>query len=634
MNTLTRLVLTAAVVSVIGGTLPVRASAETAAERSSPGGTIVSEVRDQGGAPLAGAVVSAVGRRILTGVTDASGRCTFRSLPAGDYLVRVFRDGFVPASTLLIIGAPGVSATWSFVMQRAEEERPAGKPAPDVLAAGFLGAGNDAALQPAGASVVEGEGDDHDHSEVAWRIRHLKRSILKEQEGQISFGDYATPQEFDDAVTALFEGPPEHRARMVASLLADFPLAGQVNLLTTGAFDSPEQLISAGTLARGVALVSLGASAGERGDWAVQGAMTQGDVASWMVSGSYVTRAPADHLIDTGMSYSLQRYDGSNPVALAAVADGDRHAAVVYAFDSWSLSRRVSLVYGARVASYGYLDKALLSPRARLTVTPTSRLRLSVGAARRALAPGAEEFVPSMVAGTWLPPERTFSTLTGTSFVPARTTHIDVSAEHDLSNTTLIGVRTFRQSTKDQLVTVFGLGSVMREAADLGHYYVGTMGDVSAHGWSLSVRQVLAERIRGSVEYSVTDAEWHRTPAGDLLETRLPGLARMRAERLHDVTTSVETDIPETATRVFALYRINTAYAGSELTALEPGVDARFDVQVTQSLPFMNFSNAQWEMLVGVRNLFRDIVDEGSAYDELLTLRPPKRIVGGLTLRF
>jgi len=48
----------------------------------------------------------------------------------------------------------------------------------------------------------------------------------------------------------------------------------------------------------------------------------------------------------------------------------------------------------------------------------------------------------------------------------------------------------------------------------------------------------------------------------------------------------------------------------------------------------MNFSSAQWEMLLGVRNLFRDIAEEASTYDELMVVRPPKRIVGGLTLRF
>ena len=64
------------------------------------------------------------------------------------------------------------------------------------------------------------------------------------------------------------------------------------------------------------------------------------------------------------------------------------------------------------------------------------------------------------------------------------------------------------------------------------------------------------------------------------------------------------------------------------------GLDGRFDLQVNQSLPFMNFMGSQWEMLVGVRNLFHEIVADTSAYDELLVVRPPKRIVGGLTVRF
>jgi hypothetical protein len=39
-------------------------------------------------------------------------------------------------------------------------------------------------------------------------------------------------------------------------------------------------------------------------------------------------------------------------------------------------------------------------------------------------------------------------------------------------------------------------------------------------------------------------------------------------------------------------------------------------------------------MLVGVRNLFRDSLSETSIYDELLVARPPKRLVGGLTVKF
>ncbi|MBK5298567.1 MAG: carboxypeptidase regulatory-like domain-containing protein, partial [Vicinamibacteria bacterium] len=368
MTTWTGLVVTAAVVSVMGSGVPAYASAP-AGPRQAPGGSIVSFVRDASGHPLPGAIVSAVGRRIVTSVTDDQGRCVFSALPAGDYLVRVHRTGYVSTSSLLVLAGPGANTTWSFVLKtqspRAVDPRQARKASPDILAAGVIG---NTAFEPADPAPAEDE-NSHDHSEVAWRLKHLKRSVLKEATDGVIFEEDDDPEEFDRAVADLFTrqtGP----AQVAASLLSSFPLAGQVNLLTTGAFDSPQQLVSAGSLARGVAMVSLGASAGSSGDWAVQGAMTQGDVASWMVSGSYLTRAPARHVLDVGMSYSLQRYDGSNPAALAAVADGNRYAGMVYAIDSWSISDRVSLAYGARYAKYGYIDKSLLSPRARLTVAP------------------------------------------------------------------------------------------------------------------------------------------------------------------------------------------------------------------------------------------------------------------------
>ena len=96
----------------------------------------------------------------------------------------------------------------------------------------------------------------------------------------------------------------------------------------------------------------------------------------------------------------------------------------------------------------------------------------------------------------------------------------------------------------------------------------------------------------------------------------------------------ITSEIPYTATRVFALYRVNTAFAGDALAQLEASPAARFDVQVTQSLPFLDFTSAQWEMLFGIRNMVRELVADGSVYDELLVVRPPKRVVGGLTVRF
>ena len=82
----------------------------------------------------------------------------------------------------------------------------------------------------------------------------------------------------------------------------------------------------------------------------------------------------------------------------------------------------------------------------------------------------------------------------------------------------------------------------------------------------------------------------------------------------------------------FAQPNADAARHGADTS--EKPLDYRFDVQVRQSLPFMDFSNARWEMLFAVRNFFRDVAPDQSVYDELLVLHPPKRIVGGLTLKF
>jgi hypothetical protein len=111
-----------------------------------------------------------------------------------------------------------------------------------------------------------------------------------------------------------------------------------------------------------------------------------------------------------------------------------------------------------------------------------------------------------------------------------------------------------------------------------------------------------------------------------------PVTVRPLTDRIQDLSTSIETNVPETATRVLVVCRLSNLHTMGNPD--RPGYDSRFDVQVRQSLPFMDFSNARWEMLLAVRNFFRDASPDSSVYDELLVVRPPKRIVGGLTLRF
>jgi hypothetical protein len=140
--------------------------------------------------------------------------------------------------------------------------------------------------------------------------------------------------------------------------------------------------------------------------------------------------------------------------------------------------------------------------------------------------------------------------------------------------------------------------------------------------------------VHGSVRYSVARARILEA-GGDYVMLLAPVTARPGTDTLQDMTARFETDVPETATRVTVLYRLSNGFAQPASRGEQgPAIDGRFDVQVRQSLPFMNFSNARWEMLLAVRNFFRDGTCDQSIYDELFVVRPPKRVVGGVTLHF
>jgi hypothetical protein len=647
MTTHSTVVLAAAVVVLAGGVCAHAQPVATTGTWHSPAikrtstlraGSITSFVRDASGAPVSGAIVSAVGGRTLAGTTDAKGRCTLAELPAGEYLVRVHRAGFGTANSLVVRVTAGTTASHDVVLKPLRGTAPDGPAAAAILAAGFSSAG----VLPAPAADANGsvadpaDAKDHDHSELAWRLRHLRRSVLQDAVDQAVIdrdGDGGHEDDEDGIAGTFFGRAMTAPARAAAALFTDLPLTGEVNLLTSSSFDSAGQMLSDASVARGVAYVSIGAAAGQRGDWSVQGAMTQGDVSSWLFAGSFLARKEAVHRYEAGMAYAAQRYTGTNPASLASVAEGTRTAGAMFAFDTWTLSRRATLVYGGRVARYGYVDKALFSPRARLDIAASDHLRISLGAALRAEAPGAEEFVPSSVSETWLPPERTFAPLVGTRFRPERTHTYEIAIAQDLGTEAVLGLRTFYQRTEDQVATLFGLG-LAPAVGDLDHYAVSSAGDFVARGWTVSISRVVARRVRGSIDYTVTTAEWGPSPDGAALAQFAPSAARAGDERHHDLTTSVQADIPVTDTRVFALYRVNTAFVAAQPEDDQPGTAARFDVQVTQALPFLNFTNAQWEMLFGIRNMFRELAPDASVYDELLVLRPPKRVVGGLTVRF
>jgi TonB dependent receptor/Carboxypeptidase regulatory-like domain len=638
MSTSSRMTRRAVVGGLVFLCLPAMAAAQGAGQlrpvthvASIAAGSIQGTVQDEQGAPVAGATISALGASSAFAVSDRSGRFEMRTLSPGPYLLRAHLTGFVASRGQVVEVRPSGRAASTIALRHVSPATAAASY--PVLAAG-VGAAPDApsptpAVDPGAASSTPG---NDDHGELAWRLRHARRTILKDAtvpEALVAADDAPPADGFGGQ--SVFGRVSNSSARLASNFFSTTPFSGQVNLLTTGSFDSPQQLFTADNFAHNTAYLALGAPVGEHADWTVRAALTQGDIASWIVAGEYTTRAPARHRYDVGLSYSTQRYEGGNFATLRDVTDGSRNAGAIYAFDTYSISPILTVTYGGRYAHYDYLeDGSLVSPRVALTYEPVKHFRISTMMSSRAVAPGAEEFMPRIDSGILLPPQRTFSSIEpGQPLEAERTNHLEVEVERDFGSTT-VSLRTFRQKISDQILTVFGANPEDATSA-VGHYFLGNAGEADATGLSAGIRTAIAGRVHGSVEYTLSRASLASPDLGYLVLLEPSGI---RLDHIHDLSTSIETEVPETATRVVVLYRISNAFAHPAGQGQAPTLDARFDVQVRQSLPFMDFSNAKWEMLVAVRNFFREAVPDQSIYDELLVVRPPKRIVGGLTLKF
>jgi len=613
--------------------LPSRDRLQVRAERlqaRAVTGTISGTVIDETGSALRGAMVSALGVTLASTVTDDQGRFTLNQLPPGEYLLRAHLLGFA-ASTGLMVRVGGTTPFQRVQLRRLDAAvATTGTTPTPVMARPIIAAGFDLprGAETTGEAAPAGE---HPHDEIAFRLRHLKRSILKDAAPILVLTD----NEAVVPTSSLFGRAMGSAANIASSIFTAFPFSGEVNFLTTGAV-APGAMLSATALPRGVAYLALTAP-GAGGEWLIRAAMSEGDLSSWIVAGAFASKPGGAHKYDLGLSYSTQDYQGGNPAALAAVTDGSRNVGELYAFDRWALNRTVSLDYGARYAHYDYLQaRGLLSPRFGVAVEALPKTTVRATVAQRMVAPGAEEFLATSTPGPWLPPERTFSPLRDPAAVDAfraeRARSFETAVERQFADAFVLSVGRFHQSVDDQLVTVFGLG-IPGGPRSVGHYYVASAGGVEADGWLVRWNTTANRRVQGSVQYSRTATRWVNRNDTELLGGLVPAVLRPDTEELHDLTTSLTADIRETATRVFVLYKMNNGFVGSASAPADAGLDVRFGIQVNQALP-VTFAGTKWEVLVGLRNLFRDPTDPASVYDELLVVRPPKRLVGGFLVRF
>lgn len=580
-------------------------------------GELHGTIRDQRGDPLAGVMISASARGAapVFAMSDRTGRYAFRQLAPGAYLVRAYLAGYSSPRGGYVDVSPGGRRVWPIALNRLESSE-----AP-ILEAGVGAVGTTGtASRPA---------PPPEDDELSWHLRQIRRGILKEATNAAAAGGNL---DAPDDGTASWHSSLRSSSQL-GSLLGS--VSGQINLLTTASFDRPQDLFERnGGAPRPIAYVSLVAPVWN-GDWSVRGSATEGDIASWILAGSFTTaRDDGAHDYEVGLTYAAQRYQGGNPEALAAMRDGSRNVGEIYAYDNWEVTPQLTITAGGRYARYDYLaDRFLLGGRFGVSyqVSPDEPLRLRVTAVHRELAPGAEEFV-APDGGIWLPPERTFSALRrGAELRPEKVDVVEIGGERPVGGDIVVGLRAFRQQVDDQLVTLFATRT-RSGASSPGHYRVASAGDFENYGWGVTVAGRVAEGTQASIDYTMTE-----TRRRDVSDDRFhlffiaPGVLR-REERVHDLTASVNGRLDASATRFLMVYKLNNAYASA--ASRRPQAAGRFEVQVNQEMPFLDITGASWEMLVSVRDLFRSEMFDGSVYDELFVVRPPKRVTAGVKVLF
>jgi hypothetical protein len=591
--------------------VPRQIGVQQAATRS---GVVEGVVRDDRGVAVAGVAVTAIGTSQGQARTDATGAFSLALVP-GDYILRATRDGYVsPYREWVRIGASKrLERNITITRQPGLPDRP-------LLLAGLSESSVTARESSPDAPAAK-------NSLQAWYLRHLPRTILRDGAAEPRRSDYRYLPSFLDWLVA-------ESARATTSFFADTDFSGQVNFLTTNAMSASQGWFPT-QRPRGIANVSVGAPVGQHGDWRVRAAFGTGGQASWVVLGEYETREVRAHAFRATLSYGAQRPADIAGAAFLPASDRSRSVGSVFAQDRWRVRPGVEVEYGLRVDRYDYVEgQHFLSPRVGARIALAPRTFVTGLASRVTVAPGVDEFLPPPSTGPWAPPERTFAPLVpGAAFRSERVRRYETGLEHDfgvIGHPRTIGVRWFHESSRDQLATLFGVDA----GGPASHYHVGSPGSVTVDGWAVRLSGHFTTRIRAAVDYSISRATWVFGRDVAAIVRVMPSAVRPIQERLHDVTSTFDATIPETETRVFVAYRLNSAFARAAAEGLSPIVDGRFYVQLRQALPFQPLAGSHVEFMASVSNLFRDPQHAGSFFDELLTVRTPRRVTGGVQVRF
>jgi hypothetical protein len=361
-------------------------------------------------------------------------------------------------------------------------------------------------------------------------------------------------------------------------------------------------------------LVKLNGRIADSGHWSLGGLVAERESATWRMAGEFVFEPGGGHEVQVGTGYGTRALRPEGVVSSQARLD---HGVGAVSFqDHWQATDRLATTFGGRYSYAGFLEKSNHLDRMFAVEFRRDAKTRVIGSARsRMLVPGGDVLTVSTLASA---PAVAFAVL-ATGLQAERVVRYEAGLDQDLGAFTL-EAHTFYETIHDQLVNGLVEGPILPHAVT-----VSNGGWVGTRGMNLKLTRRFGEAVQGSVTYTYGHSWRPEAVAAQ------PMLA-FREGDFHDFVARVETMIEGTDTRVVAFCRVNRLASND----LRPGsqLNTRYDVQVSQGLPFLGaITRADWDVLLAVRNVFYEPT-EGGTLDEMTVAHPPKRVLGGISVRF
>lgn len=493
-------------------------------------GRVQGLVRDAAGNGVADASIIAVGLTVVAARSDVRGRFSLALAP-GDYVLKASRSGYLSNYR------EPVSVQSTTRLERTITLTKQSDPLVDFI-----------------------PDDGHAHTDLAWSLRHLTRSVLRDGSDSVPPGAPArgTPGWIDTSRTGSSAGV----ASPLEAALAGTDFRGQLNFISTTTA-RPMADWAQDPWPRGVAYVSLGAPVVGHGAWQVRAAVASGDGSSWNMLGEYTSEPSESHNWNLRLSYSAQGYTTTSDQLTVAVAEA-RTVAGISGEDRWHVSPRLDVDYGVRTERFDYLaDPQLFSAHGGFTALVAPDTYLMASAARTMVAPGVDEFLPPSGGEPWLPAEQMFFPLWGPGTLRAEEVrHAEVGLARKVGSgerAPTLHVRRFWERSTDQMANVFNAVGNTNHS----QYAVAPVGAVDLAGWGLGVSGQLSQYLRGQIEYAHVTSDWRAARWVRAIQSAAPSTLRDDAEHLQDLTATLDADVPHTLTRVSLTYRADNAFSTS-----------------------------------------------------------------------